>query len=126
MNKNKLKDDIKNAFADLKDDFTTYSERYEDINDIKSNRIDLPTSNLLTDMNVSYKDKKDSLEKHFSKTELEKMGVQKRSSKSHDRKATGYALLKMLFPQIAGFVIGCAVARFMMLKFVGYVIMGII
>ena len=126
MNKNKLKDDIKNALTDLKDDFTTYSERYEDINDIKSNRIDLPTSSLLTDTNISSKDKKDSLEKHFSKTELEKMGIQKRSTKSHDRKALGYAVFKMLFPHIAGFVIGCAFARLLTFGFIGYVIMGII
>ncbi|MDE6425215.1 MAG: hypothetical protein K2K89_03635 [Ruminococcus sp.] len=127
MNKNELKDDIKNALTDLKDDYKLYASRgYEEIQDINNNKIDLPKSSLLTGMNTSPKNKKDSLEKYFSKTELEKMGIPTRSRTSSSENATGYAVFKMLFPQIAGFVIGCAFARILTFGFIGYVIMGII
>ena len=100
MNKNKLKDDIKNALTDLKDDYRLYESRYDDFSE------------------------KNSPEKYFSGTELEKIGIPKRSYNTEN--AFRYAMFKMIFPQISGFVIGCAVARFMTLGFIGYMIMGII
>ncbi len=132
MNKNELKDDIKNALEDLKDDYKTYESRYESLQDIQSNKIDLPKSTLITGTNDyskrSYmKPKKDSLEKYFSKNELEKMGIPKRSYQTNGENAfLGYALFKMLFPHIAGAVIGCAFARMFNSGLIGYVIMGVI
>ncbi len=136
MDKNELKDDIKNALDDLKDDYKLYASRgYEDIQDINNNKMDLPKNLMMTQIynfteRLHYETRKarerDSLEKHFSKTELEKMGIPTKSRNASKGNADGYALFKVLFPQIAGFVIGCAVARFMTLGFIGYIIMGVI
>lgn len=128
MNKNELKDDIKNALTDLKDDYRLYASRgYEDLNDINNNKMDVPKNLMMTEL-CRYSEhsemKRTSPEKYFSGTELEKIGIPKRSYNTEN--AFRYALFKMIFPQIAGFVIGCAVARFMTLGFVGYMIMGII
>ncbi|MDE6671386.1 MAG: hypothetical protein K2K16_04235 [Ruminococcus sp.] len=130
MNKNELKDDIKNALTDLKDDYRLYASRgYEEIQDINNNKMDLPKNLMMTEL-CRYSEhsemKRTSPEKYFSKTELEKMGIPTQAHNESKGNAGGYALFKLLFPHIAGFVIGCAVARFMTLGFVGYMIMGII
>jgi len=134
MDKNELKDDIKNALEDLKDDYKTYAYKHENLQDINSNKADIPKSMMMTELwhcsrhsdSEIKRASEDSLEKYFSKTELEKIGIPKRSYKANSRNADGYALFKVLFPQIAGFVIGCAVARICTFGFVGYMIMGII
>ncbi len=129
MNKNELKGDIKNALEDIKDDYRLYASRgYEDIQDI-NNKIDLPKNLMMTELwhySEHSEIKRTSPEKYFSKTELEKMGIPTQSRNASKGNADGYALFKLLFPHIAGFVIGCAFARMFNFAFVGYVIMGII
>ncbi|MCM1506244.1 MAG: hypothetical protein NC177_03785 [Ruminococcus flavefaciens] len=132
MDKNELKNDIKNALEDLKDDYTNYAQKYDDFQDINSNKADLPKNLMMTELwhysahsDSEYKRaSEDSLEKHFSKDELEKMGIHSRKASSEY--ADGYALFKVLFPHIAGFVIGCAVARICTFGFAGYMIFGVI
>ncbi|MDE6665992.1 MAG: hypothetical protein K2K14_07420 [Ruminococcus sp.] len=129
MNKNELKDDIKNALNDLKDDYTTYAQRDENFQDINNDKIDLPKSLIMTELwhySEHSEIKRTSPEKYFSKTELEKMGIPTQSHNARNGNANGYALFKIVFPQIAGFIIGCAFARMFNFAFVGYVIMGII
>ncbi|MDE6539836.1 MAG: hypothetical protein K2K66_06565 [Ruminococcus sp.] len=130
MDKNELKDDIKNALNDLKDDYRLYASRgYEDIQDINNNKIDLPKNLMMTELwhySEHSEIKRTSPEKYFSRTELEKMGIPVHSHKTSSKNADGYAIFKMLFPQIAGFAIGCAFARILTFGFIGYVIMGVI
>lgn len=130
MDKNELKDDIKNALEDLKDDYKLYETRgYEEIQDINNNKMDLPKNLMMTEL-CRYSEhsemKRTSPEKYFSRTELEKIGIPIRSRTASNENASGYAVFKMLFPQIAGFAIGCAVARICTFGFIGYVIMGVI
>lgn len=122
MDKNELKNDIKNALGDLKDDYTAYATRYDDLND----KIDTPESIMMTELwhYSAHSEHENSLEKHFSREELEKMGIHSR--KASNEYADGYALFKVIFPQIAGFVIGCAVARLFNTGFIGYIIFGVI
>ncbi|MDE6101537.1 MAG: hypothetical protein K2F73_00960 [Ruminococcus sp.] len=133
MNKNELKDDIKNALNDLKDDYTTYAQRDENFQDINSDKIDLPKSLIMTQMcnypeRLHWETKKAreraSLEKHFPKSVVDELDIPKRSQPKGY--LSGFALFKVLFPQIAGFIIGCAFARMFNFVFVGYVIMGVI
>ncbi|MDE6678975.1 MAG: hypothetical protein K2K02_08025 [Ruminococcus sp.] len=129
MDKNELKDDIKNVLDDLKDDYTTYSERYEEWLEINNNKTELPKNLMMTELwhySKHSEMKRTSPKKYFSKTELEKMGIPTKSRNAGNGNADGYALFKILFPHIAGFVIGCAVARFMTSGFIGYIIMGVI
>lgn len=136
MNKNELKDDIKNALEDLKDDYTTYSQRYEDLQDMNTNKLDIPKSLLMTELynfperlrpETERAKKRASLEKHFSKTELEKMNIQDYYGQKNDRSyISGFAGFQVIFPHIAGIIIGCAFARMFNFAFIGYVIMGII
>lgn len=133
MNKNELKDDIKNALDDLYDDYTTYAQRYEDFQDINSNKTDLPKSLIMTQI-CNYPERlhpetkkareRASLEKHFSKDVVDKLDIPKRSEPK--KYLSGFAIWKVLFPQIAGFVIGCAFARMFNFGFIGYMIMGVI
>ena len=130
MDKNELKDDIKNALNGLKDDYKLYATRgYEEIQDINNNKIDTPKNFMMTEL-CRYSEhsemKRTSPEKYFSKIELEKMGIPERSDKANSRNASGYAVFKMLFPQIAGFAIGCAFARICTFGFIGYMIFGVI
>lgn len=132
MDKNELKNDIKNALEDIRDDYTTYTQRYDNLCDINSNKTDTPKSIMMTELwhysahsDSEYKKaSENSLKKHFSKDELEKMGIHSRKAKSEN--ADGYALFKVLFPHIAGFVIGCAIARICTFGFIGYMIFGVI
>ena len=121
---------------ELKDDYKLYASRgYEEIQDINNNKIDTPKNLLMTEL-YNYPERSNpesersnrqtSLERHFSKVELEKMGIPTQPCTTSSENATGYAVFKMLFPHIAGFVIGCAVARILTLGFTGYVITGII
>lgn len=130
MDKNELKDDIKNALNDIKDDYRLYASRgYENIQDINNNKIDTPKNIMMTELwqySKNAETKKIPLEKYFSKTELEKMGIPIQPSNAGKGNAGDYALFKLLFPQIAGFVIGCAVARICTFGFIGYMIFGII
>lgn len=133
MNKNELKDDIKNALEDLKDDYTTYTQRYEDLQEISSNKTDLPKSMIMTQI-CNYPERlrpetkkareRASLEKHFPKSVVDKLDIPERSEPKGY--LSGFAGFKILFPQIAGFVIGCAFARMFNFGFIGYVITGII
>lgn len=134
MNKNELKDDIKNALNDLKDDYTTYAQRNIDLQDINSDKIDTPKNLMMTELwhysrhsdSEAKRTSENSLEKHFSKAELEKMGIPTQSHNASNGYADSYALFKVLFPQIAGFIIGCAFARMFNFAFIGYMIMGVV
>lgn len=133
MNKNELKDDIKNALEDLRDDYTTYAQRCEELQDINNNKADLPKSLIMTQI-CNYPERlrpetkkareRASLEKHFPKSVVDELDIPERSEPKGY--LSGFAGFKIIFPQIAGFVIGCAVARICTFGFVGYMIMGVI
>ena len=129
MNKNELKDDIKNAVQDLKDDYTTYAQRQESFQDINSNKAELPKSLMMTELwhyseHSDSETKRTSLEKHFPKSVVDELDIPERSESK--RYLSGFAIWKVLFPQIVGFIIGCAFARMFDFEFVGYMITGII
>ncbi|MDE5584260.1 MAG: hypothetical protein K2J08_11235 [Ruminococcus sp.] len=133
MNKNELKDDIKNALEDLKDDYTIYAQRCEDLQEIENNKLDIPKSLMMTQMynfpeRLHYETRKAreraSLEKHFPKSVIDELDIPKDSKPKNY--LSGFALFKVLFPHIAGFIVGCAFARMFNFASVGYVIMGII
>lgn len=133
MNKNELKDDIKNALEDLRDDYITYAQRFEELQDINNDKADLPKSLIMTQIcnyperlrpEIKKARERASLEKHFPKSVVDELDIPKRSEPKGY--LSGFAGFKILFPQIAGFVIGCAVARFFHFGLAGYIIMGII
>ncbi|MDE6847764.1 MAG: hypothetical protein K2J44_00230, partial [Ruminococcus sp.] len=123
MNKNELKDNIKNALDDLKDDYTIYSQRQENFQDINNNKADIPKSLMMTELwhyseHSGSETKRTSLEKHFSKNVVDKLDILERSESK--RYLSGFAIWKLLFPQIVGFIIGCAFARMFDFELVGY------